>query len=201
MGRLTYLIIGLIIGAGAGIIGMQLWMDNYFDPPAVVQPQKSALSESYFLCKSEYVKGDSLTAVRWPSFNAKAKKSVGEGPFSSALMVLAACSPSLRKRSAVFFTATAAVLKLAILRSTAHQVGMQALKPSREVGRVAFEAHLTVRDADIFQTGRAGNERPEPFPDFVRNDDLGFKFTKTFGGFCVSRIVGVALGIRLAPFF
>lgn len=51
---------------------------------------------------------------------------------------------------------------------------MQMFKPIGEVDRVFFEPYLPIRYADIFQTGRAGNQRSKPFPRFVRNDDLGF---------------------------
>jgi hypothetical protein len=77
---------------------------------------------------------------------------------------------------------------------------VQVLKPSREVGWVAFESYLTIREADIFQTGGAGDEWSKPFPDFVRNDDLRFEGKQPLGGFRVSRVVGVALEIVFAPF-
>jgi hypothetical protein len=67
MGRLTYLLIGIIVGVGAGIVGMQIWTNPHFGSTV---PAVSA-QESYFLCKSEYSKGDIPLIIKGDASGAK----------------------------------------------------------------------------------------------------------------------------------
>jgi hypothetical protein len=77
MGRLAFLIIGLMIGVGAGIIGMQAGLDQYLSPakPSSSQTklaaQEEVTSDTYFLCNSELMKRDSTMVVRGDKAGAK----------------------------------------------------------------------------------------------------------------------------------
>lgn len=66
MGRITFLLIGLIVGFGFGVVGMQLGLDRYLaEQPTPAHPIQAAVAPNkYLLCHSELMKRDYPLIVR-----------------------------------------------------------------------------------------------------------------------------------------
>jgi hypothetical protein len=71
MSRFTYLIIGLILGFGAGVIGMQLGLDRYLVERPAASPEAQAATDTFFLCKFDLSGKDSALVVQSTKLGAK----------------------------------------------------------------------------------------------------------------------------------
>jgi hypothetical protein len=116
-------------------------------------------------------------------------------------MIRAASSPFSRRRSAAFVTATAVLLRLAILRSTASQVGVQVLKPCREVAGEPLESDfpIGVRDSGEEVAAHFVVVRRDLFPHVVGDFDLRFEFKQSLRGPAVPWVVRKILLCRVTP--